>query len=121
MGRLSAVSFPAGGYAYVGSAMGGIAARLRHHLRGEKKRHWHIDYLLEEADIIDIAACETGNRTECTLAAALGAQFESIRGFGASDCRCPSHLFFHPDEARMRAGIRAAMASLSLTEGKYLW
>jgi Uri superfamily endonuclease len=112
IGSLSDVRFSAGFYAYVGSAMGGIAARLGYHLKRDKKRHWHIDYLLEEATIVDVSICENDVRTECDIARSLSSQFDSVPGFGSSDCRCRSHLFFHADEGRMRDGIRTALSSL---------
>jgi len=50
VGRLGRVRFPAGWYAYVGSAYGpgGLAARISRHLRPSKPSHWHLDYLLNE-------------------------------------------------------------------------
>ena len=57
-GSLKSVHFHRGYYAYVGSAMGGFKARLNHHLKGNKKPHWHIDYLLQEASITGIILCE---------------------------------------------------------------
>ena len=50
VGSLGSSVFPAGRYAYVGSARRGIAARVLRHkrlaLQKEGKLHWHIDYLL---------------------------------------------------------------------------
>jgi len=94
VGSLKTIYFPGGYYAYVGSALGGFMSRLNRHLRIDKKPHWHIDYLLQKATIKDIIICETEDRAECTIAQALGHQFDSIPGFGSSDCRCHSHLFF---------------------------
>lgn len=37
---------------------------------------------------------ETNKRLECQLAQRVGKVFQSFPGFGSSDCRCPSHLFF---------------------------
>jgi len=96
IGSLKAIYFPGGYYAYVGSAMGGFKPRLSYYLRGNKKPRWHIDYLLEKASIADIILCETEERIECTIAQALKGQFDSIPGFGTSDCKCNSHLFFTP-------------------------
>ena len=93
-GKLKAIHFLPGYYAYVGSGMGGLEARLKRHTRSEKKLHWHIDYLLEKAQIDDIIVCESEQRTECGIARAMASQFSDIPGFGASDCRCRSHLFF---------------------------
>jgi len=40
-----------GVYAYVGSAKRGIKARVLRYLSKNKKKHWHIDHLLEKAEI----------------------------------------------------------------------
>ena len=98
IGRLKAIRFPGGYYAYVGSAMGGFRSRLKHHLRDNKKPHWHIDYLLKKASLISLILCETTDRSECAIAQALSRQFGSIPGFGSSDCKCPSHLFLDNDD-----------------------
>jgi len=114
IGSLNAVKFPCGYYAYVGSAMGGFKSRLSRHLRGSTKPRWHIDYLLQEAPISSVILCETGERTECTIAQALSPQFDSVPDFGSSDCKCKSHLFFTADETQMKSGIIAAFSSLGL-------
>lgn len=97
-GSLSPSLFPRGYYAYVGSALGGFRSRLSRHLRTVKKLHWHIDYLLQYASLDAMAICETEQRTECVIAQTLAQQFESVLRFGASDCRCRSHLFFATDD-----------------------
>jgi len=100
IGSLKAIRFPHGYYAYVGSAMGGFKSRLRRHLNDNKRLHWHIDYLLRKAFVNSIILCETTDRAECTIAQALSRQFDSIPGFGSSDCKCHSHLFFAADEMK---------------------
>ena len=94
IGSLPDVHFPCGYYAYVGSALGGIKSRLSHHLNKNKKPLWHIDYLLQKAPITDIIIGETKERVECAIAQALSSQFDSIPGFGSSDCHCRGHLLF---------------------------
>ncbi len=111
-GSLKAIYFPGGYYAYVGSAMGGFKSRLNRHLRSNKKPHWHIDYLLEKASISSIILCETKDRAECPIAQALSCQFDSVPGFGSSDCKCRSHLFFATD--KMKTTIMATLNSLSM-------
>lgn len=95
-GRLDVVP---GYYLYVGSAFGpgGVAARVKRHLRGRKALHWHIDYL------------SWATRCECTWytydpvrrehewarsLAGVPQLTIPMKGFGCSDCCCESHLFF---------------------------
>ncbi len=103
VGRLSTFLFRRGEYAYVGSAMGGLDARVARHLRAEKKRHWHIDYLLERASVTEVLEYESPTRIECELSDALagGATVTMpVQGFGSSDCRCPSHLHYLGERAQ---------------------
>ena len=82
---------------YFGSALNGLEGRLRRHLRREKKLHWHIDYLAALPRVIDIWRTEEEARRECEGAgSALGVIGVSIPipKFGASDCRCISHLMY---------------------------
>ena len=111
-GSLKAICFPGGYYAYVGSAMNGFESRIGRHLKGNKRPHWHIDYLLQKASITDIILCETGERIECTIAQALEGQFDSIPGFGSSDCKCNSHLFFATGE--IKSTIMAILNGLGM-------
>ncbi|MBC7262431.1 MAG: GIY-YIG nuclease family protein [Chloroflexi bacterium] len=99
IGRLGTFSFPPGYYVYVGSALGsgGLQARLARHQRSDKKLHWHIDYLLAHARIVGIQVDHSGKQLECRWAQLLlsepWAQVVAPR-FGASDCRCPTHLIY---------------------------
>jgi len=94
IGKLGTIEFKSGFYAYVGSALSG--QRIKRHLRREKRLHWHIDYLLASpgAEIREVIFKETSNREECMIARRMHEQLEHIKGFGCSDCRCESHLFF---------------------------
>ena len=94
IGRLNDIFFKRGFYAYVGSAMGGLEARLKRHLQKRKKTHWHIDYFLRAAEIIDVVIIETNIRIECSVASFLGKSYPAIRKFGATDCKCNGHLFY---------------------------
>jgi 7,8-dihydropterin-6-yl-methyl-4-(beta-D-ribofuranosyl)aminobenzene 5'-phosphate synthase len=114
IGSRQNIHFPSGYYAYVGSAMGGFKSRLSRHLQGNKKPHWHIDYLLQKASINGIIRCETKDRIECVIAQALSRQFDSVPGFGSSDCKCRSHLFFAPDERQMKSIIKTTLELLSI-------
>ena len=97
VGKLGIFTFPAGRYIYTGSAMNGLIGRLRRHLKKRKKLHWHIDYLLRHAKIETIFVLETGERVECqlnSLTLSLPNAKVIVKGFGCSDCRCPSHLVY---------------------------
>lgn len=111
VGKLGYISFPKAFYAYTGSAMNGFKSRLSRHLRKEKRFHWHIDYLLEEAKIVEVVLCPGKQREECILSQALAKSFDSIPGFGSTDCRCGSHLYFDEDKGRLEAGVRKACES----------
>jgi Uri superfamily endonuclease len=115
-GSLPPGYFPAASYAYVGSAMGGFKSRLARHLRAEKKRHWHIDYLLERADITGLILCQTEARVECAIARALSGQLASVPGFGASDCRCPSHLFLSTDGRGLEQAVLTVVNALPIAK-----
>ena len=93
IGKKRSYDFSQGFYVYVGSALNGIEQRIQRHLRKEKKIHWHIDYLLQHAHILDIYYKKSELREECTIAQSFHQQVSSIADFGCSDCSCTSHLF----------------------------
>ena len=112
VGHLGTFGFAAAYYCYVGSARGpgGIAARVRRHLRGAKRLHWHVDYLLCEAPVMEIWATRSTDRLECIWAKALLNLPDvtvPVRGFGSSDCSCQAHLFRFPALPSLPAFRRA--------------
>ena len=109
----------AGHYAYVGSALSGLEPRLSRHLRREKRFHWHIDFLLERARISRIIGAETAARKECDLARRLARRLPAVAGFGSSDCKCASHLFFGRDHAAIETLVTSAISSLGLRPFTY--
>ncbi len=94
VGRLGTFEFPAGLYFYFGSALNGLEARIRRHLRRDKKRHWHVDHLTAVAPVVEVWWVGSEERWECRWAESIVAQGGGVvaRGFGSSDCRCPTHL-----------------------------
>lgn len=117
IGKLGRFQFPAGRYAYVGSACGpgGLAARLRRHLRTSKTLHWHVDYLRAHARPIQVWYAVGSRERECVWAQALaglpGASIPAPR-FGASDCCCPAHLVHFaapPDRAAFARAVGEAV------------
>lgn len=97
VGELGKIVFKPGYYAYIGSALGGLEKRVGRHLREEKKVYWHIDHLLIHVRAVDVIVARSEGRNECVVAKELADGLPSIRGFGSSDCRCESHLFYSPD------------------------
>lgn len=114
VGNLGVIPFPPGCYAYLGSALGGFKSRLNRHLTKDKKQKWHIDYLLSEAQVLQVILCEVERRLECLLSQVLANEFSSVPGFGSSDCRCKSHLYFADNRACLERGIRRAIADMAL-------
>ena len=101
VGRLGVLRFLKGFYAYVGSALNGLESRVARHLRQSRKRHWHIDYLLDRAIIFGVILIPGEEKVECILARTLGQRLLCIGCFGSSDCRCSGHLFFAADESKL--------------------
>ena len=102
IGALGDLELEAGYYAYVGSALGGLEQRVERHLSGNKKIHWHIDHLLTRGRVIDVIQGEATERKECAVAGELAKNLKPIAGFGSSDCKCGSHLFYGPDFNELR-------------------
>ncbi len=99
VGKLGRFDVPAGWYAYVGSALGGLGRRLKRHLAPVSRLHWHIDYLNAAGRLDAIWLSETSVRRECVWASLLKDMPEAtfpVPGFGSSDCRCESHLLYFP-------------------------
>lgn len=110
IGRKGTFDFPAGHYLYCGSALNGLEARINRHLRADKKLHWHIDYLVAEARIAEVWWKEGGERLECAWSeaiATLGGEV-AVRGFGSSDCRCPTHLYWLETREKLDRVLSAA-------------
>lgn len=101
VGKLGRFNFPPGYYMYFGSALGGLSARIARHLRRAKRLHWHIDYLLQSAEVIQVWSSSGDERLECEwyhTARDLPLSQDIVPGFGSSDCTCPSHLVYSKTE-----------------------
>jgi Uri superfamily endonuclease len=105
VGKLGRIALPPGRYAYVGSAhgSGGLRGRLTRHVRRDRRRHWHIDYLTELAPVSYVYCKARAKRLECRWAQtllSLSGSSALAPGFGSSDCRngCLAHLIRLPDD-----------------------
>jgi Uri superfamily endonuclease len=104
VGKLGFVRLPPGPYVYVGSAHGpgGLNGRLARHVRRDRQRHWHIDYLTEMTPTPYVYFEIDARRLECRWAQRildLDGATAPAPGFGSSDCRngCLAHLVRLPD------------------------
>jgi Uri superfamily endonuclease len=103
IGALGILTFRAGWYIYVGSALGsGGLKRLGRHislaLLCDKQPKWHVDYLLTSPcfSLVYTVSADTADRLECRLARELNR--DSIPKFGCSDCSCTSHLLYRQSD-----------------------
>ena len=99
IGKLGTLQLKPGFYIYIGSAFGpgGLKARIAHHRKRANRPHWHIDYLSSFLELIEIwhtyDPIHREHQWAKTIASTRGASVP-LSGFGASDCRCNSHLFY---------------------------
>jgi sugar fermentation stimulation protein A len=95
IGNLEEIYFKEGYYVYIGSAKRGLSKRIERHKRKSKKLHWHIDYFLQKAKILNDIPIITNFKRECFLVEKiLQISDNFIQKFGSSDCSCISHLFY---------------------------
>jgi Uri superfamily endonuclease len=88
-----------GYYYYIGSAFGpgGIAKRVKHHMKVSEHPHWHIDYIRHHIPIVEIWYSTDPKHREHQWAEIFGSMYGisiPLNGFGASDCDCLTHLFY---------------------------
>lgn len=123
IGALGPWRLPQGLYVYVGSAWGsgGLRARVQRHLRGSSNPRWHVDYLRAVTTPVAVWLAPH-NREECSWAQYLLALPQAeviVPRFGASDCKCESHLVYmgnmQPAEIVFPRGIKVSL----LTANEY--
>lgn len=129
VGMLGTFRFPKGYYVYTGSAQNNMEKRIARHLaiaecgirnaESQKenifvphsairtphspKMHWHIDYLLKAAKALKVVKYAGLKRDECRINRAIGKHPDAkivARGFGSSDCRCKTHLYFFSKKSK---------------------
>ena len=107
IGKLGTLGLKTGFYIYVGSAFGpgGLKARIAHHCRKAARPHWHIDYLSSFLELNEIwYSYDPVQREHQWAKIFLNARGSSVplSGFGSSDCRCKSHLFFYDSKPAIK-------------------
>lgn len=123
VGRWGLLDIHPGYYLYVGSAFGpgGVRSRVLRHCRESKAKHWHIDYLRELATPVTIWYSHATVHLEHNWAEALNGikDIMPITGFGCTDCKCATHLFFTlktPDIDTFSRAVRRKVNSSSCEE-----
>jgi Uri superfamily endonuclease len=117
IGKLGTLSLHPGFYVYVGSAFGpgGLKARISHHCRKAARPHWHIDYLASALELKEIwYTCDPVHREHqwATFISSTRGGSAPLAGFGSSDCRCNSHLFFFKSKPGSKNFRRKALGHI---------
>jgi Uri superfamily endonuclease len=97
IGKLGNYFFESGYYLYAGSGLKNLKQRVARHLSKDKALKWHIDYLSVKCGVVWYKLFTDGKNYECVISSKLNNdnRFVSpVKGFGSSDCKCYSHLFF---------------------------
>lgn len=106
IGRWQALDIEPGFYIYIGSAFGpgGIKARVSRHFRRSKPMRWHIDFISSITKPVSAWYTCRSKRVEHDWAQTFLKipDFRPIKGFGCSDCRCFSHLFYSKKQPELK-------------------
>ncbi len=114
IGKFGEIEFKNGCYVYVGSALGGLKQRLKRHLSNNKKKRWHIDYLLEHTTVEGVFVWQSRKSVEDKIACKLKKRFDYIKGFGSSDAKCVSHLFYSKNKVKILNTLFKALRRQSI-------
>ncbi len=77
--------------------------------------HWNIDYLREAAVSVEALPIRSSKRIECDVAGALAEMLlPGPHGFGASDCRCATHLFHSQEDPQNLARFHDVLESFRM-------
>lgn len=121
VGKLGKLAFKKGYYVYTGSALNSVDARIKRHLRTEKKLFWHIDYLLNSpySSIKEFILERSPDKWECNVAQEISRKGEGIEAFGCSDCKCSSHLLYFKKYNNAQNSVLSAFKEFNLNIEKF--
>jgi Uri superfamily endonuclease len=107
VGKIGKIKLHKGHYLYVGSAFGpgGVRARVKRHCCIRKPRHWHIDYIRPALKLSEVWYTYDPQKQEhrwADILMGIDDMQQPLKGFGASDCQCNSHLFFSISPIRFK-------------------
>ncbi len=114
--KLGEIKFKKGCYIYVGSAMNSLETRVQRHLSNDKKKHWHVDYLLlnESSNVVNVIVNVSDKKIECDLAKLISENEETVPNFGCSDCKCKSHLIYFKDYQKAYEKTKKSFQKLNM-------
>ena len=93
VGSLGLIDLNPGCYVYIGSGGRNVYKRIDRHFRRAKKIKWHIDYLTTIVTSVKALIIWDELREE-DLYDIMAEKYNFIEGFGSSDKRSRSHLFY---------------------------
>jgi len=108
-----------GCYVYVGSAKGpgGLRGRISRHLRKNRRKRWHVDYVLEIGEV-KLIAYVASDISECSVVKKLLkiGLTAPIKGLGSSDCKqgCPAHMLYTNDPSAVMRYLRAMFKTVEV-------
>ncbi|AIF70010.1 hypothetical protein PAP_08110 [Palaeococcus pacificus DY20341] len=103
-----------GYYVYVGSAMNSLEKRVARHFRKDKKLHWHVDFLLKEAELLEAYLIPSEERLEEKLSRDVAKFGDEIEGFGASDLKGVHTNLYYFGEANPEKKLENLLSNLGL-------
>lgn len=99
IGRIGYLNFKRGWYLYVGSGMAYLKERVKRHFKKNKKKHWHIDYLIPDLKNLKAFLIHSSKSLECEISMEISKISNGfIEKFGSTDCNCKSHLLYFKKE-----------------------
>lgn len=103
-----------GYYVYVGSAMNSLEKRVARHFRRDKKLHWHVDFLLNEAELLGAYLIPSEERLEEELSKRVALLGHGVEGFGASDLKGVRTNLYHFGEENPEKKLENLLGNLGL-------
>jgi Uri superfamily endonuclease len=122
VGKIGELDFKKGYYVYIGSALNSIDARIKRHLRTEKKLFWHVDYFLDSpnASIKEVVLERSSEKWECSVVGEISVKGSPVNKFGCSDCKCTSHLFYFENYDETEKFVLSAFNKFALSIEKFI-
>ncbi len=110
----------AGLYVYVGSALNNLEKRIERHLRKEKKKHWHIDFLVEKAQVIKVLKIISEERLEERISKYFCQLYQVVSKFGSTDLKTCGNLFKIEDLDFVEESLRDLLREFNIDKAEQI-